>query len=71
MSTLEAQKRRLEEEIVEAYEQLAAIQEQPFPNLKMINYYSDLINRNEHLLEMLLMHLSPTQDTRFGSDDLS
>lgn len=68
MSTLEAQKRRLEEEIVEAYEQLAALQEQPFPDLKMINYYNDLIHRNEHLLQMLQMHLSQPLDDRFGSD---
>lgn len=57
MSTLEAQKLRLKNEMAEALEQIELIKRQPCPNFKILNYYSDVVVRDKLLLEMLDAHL--------------
>ncbi len=57
MSTLEAQRQRLIEELAEAFSQLEAIRRQPCPDSKLLNYYTDLVSRNQMALEMLEAHL--------------
>ncbi|PID43640.1 MAG: hypothetical protein CSA52_02735 [Gammaproteobacteria bacterium] len=53
MTTLESQKLRLEKEMNDALEQIRWIKRQPSPDFNILNYYSDLVVRNRHLLEIL------------------
>lgn len=57
MSTLDRQRQRLHEELAEAEEQLQLIQREPCPNLRIMNYYHDMVARHRQLLEMLDGHL--------------
>ncbi|MCP5169515.1 MAG: hypothetical protein H6999_07125 [Hahellaceae bacterium] len=59
MSTLVAQRQRLIDEVSEAFQQLDDIRKMPYPDLKLLNYYNDLISRNQLLLQMLEDHLPP------------
>ncbi len=56
-TTLEAQRQRLEKEMADAIEQINLIKQQPCPNFKILNYYSDLLVRDRQLIEMLDAHL--------------
>lgn len=57
MSTLDAQKARLIEEIKEAEIQINAIKQQASPNLRILNYYYDVIARNRQMISVLDKHL--------------
>lgn len=57
MTTLEAQKQRLLDELTEAHEQMALIKAQPYPDFKILNYYTDMVRRNTQLVEMIDSHL--------------
>lgn len=57
MTTLEAQKQRLLDELTEAHEQMALIKAQPYPDFKILNYYMDMVRRNTQLVEMIDSHL--------------
>ncbi|MFD2230177.1 hypothetical protein [Alkalimarinus sediminis] len=57
MTTLEAQKMRLLEELRQAHEQIALIKVQPYPDFKILNYYMDTVRRNTQLVEMIDTHL--------------
>ncbi|ARU54169.1 hypothetical protein OLMES_0060 [Oleiphilus messinensis] len=56
-TTLEAQREKLEQEIQEAYEQLEMLRQQPCPNFKILNYYTDVVARNTQLVEMIDCHI--------------
>ena len=57
MTTLEAQKNRLLDELAEAHEQIAKVKAQQYPDFKILNYYTDMIRRNTQLVEMIDSHL--------------
>ncbi len=57
MSTLDAQKARLIEEINEAEIQISAIKQQASPNLRILNYYYDVMARNRQMISVLDKHL--------------
>ena len=57
MTTLEAQKQRLLDELAEAHDQLSLIKAQPYPDFKILNYYTDMVRRNTQLVEMIDSHL--------------
>ncbi len=57
MTTFEAQKQRLLDELTEAHEQIGLIKAQPYPDFKILNYYTDLVRRNTQLVEMIDSHL--------------
>jgi antitoxin component HigA of HigAB toxin-antitoxin module len=64
MTTLEAQKQRLLEELIEAKEQMALIKAQPCPDFKILNYYMDVVSRDTQLVEMIDSHLFGDQQSR-------
>lgn len=67
MTTLEAQKKRLLEELTEAHEQMALIKAQPYPDFKILNYYMDMVRRNTQLVEMIDSHvLNETQQRNWA-----
>lgn len=57
MTTLEAQRRRLLDELAEADAQIALIKAQPYPDVKILNYYTDMLRRNTQLVEMIDTHM--------------
>jgi hypothetical protein len=57
VTTLEAQRVRLERELLDAEQQLLVIRQNSVPNFKQINFYSDLIVRNRELMNMIDTHL--------------
>ena len=57
MTTLEAQKQRLLDELIEVNEQIALIKAQSYPDFKILNYYMDMVRRNTQLVEMIDSHL--------------
>lgn len=63
MTTLEAQKQRLLEELTEAHEQITLIKAQPYPDFKILNYYTDMVLRNTQLVEMIDSHLFGEEQT--------
>lgn len=67
MTTLEAQKQRLLDELVEAREQIEIVKSQPFPDFKILNYYTDVVSRNTQLIEMIDYHLFEGQSTQTNS----
>ncbi len=67
MTTLEVQKQRLLDELVEAREQIKVVKSQPFPDFKILNYYTDVISRNTQLIEMIDYHLFGEQSSRTNS----
>jgi hypothetical protein len=64
MTTLEAQKLRLEQELLDALEQINLIKKQPCPNFKILNYYSDMVVRDKQLIEMIDYHLFDAEKSR-------
>lgn len=64
MTTLEAQKLRLEQEVREALEQIKLIKQQACPDFKILNYYSDVVVRDTQLIEMIDYHLFGAAQTR-------
>lgn len=71
MTTLGAQKQRLIEELVEAKEQIALIQRQPFPDFKILNYYMDVVRRDTQLVEMIDVHIFEEYQEGTGTSPLS
>lgn len=61
MTTLEAQRLRLEQEIREAVEQINMIKQQPCPDFKILNYYTDVVVRDQQLIDMIDCHLFGSQ----------
>ena len=57
MTTLDAQKKRLIEELTKAKAQIALIKAQPCPDLKVLNYYMDVVSRDTQLVKMIDSHL--------------
>ncbi|MCP5207783.1 MAG: hypothetical protein H7A01_11305 [Hahellaceae bacterium] len=64
MTTLEAQKLRLEQEMREALEQINIIKKQPCPDFKILNYYTDVVVRDQQLIEMIDYHLFGAEQSR-------
>lgn len=56
-STLEMQRRRLKNELLEAEAELKRIRESDFPNFKLMNFYTDIRARNLQLIDMIDQHL--------------
>ena len=57
LSTLDAQRRRLMDELTDAQIQVVRIRKNPCPDFKMLNYYMDVIERNKQLVDMIDCHL--------------
>ena len=67
MSTLDAQKSRLLEEITEAHLQIDAIKQNPNPDIRILNYYHDVIARNKQVISSLDKHLGLEQQENTGT----
>ena len=67
MTTLDAQKQRLVEELIEAKEQIALIKAQPCPDFKILNYYMDVVSRDTQLVEMIDSHLFGEPQSKVSS----
>jgi len=67
MSTLDAQKTRLLEEISEAQLQIDAIKKQPNPDFRILNYYHDVIARNKQVVFSLDKHLGLEHQENTGT----
>lgn len=67
MSTLDAQKSRLMEEIREAQIQIESIRQQPNPDLRILNYYHDVVARNRQVVESLNNHLGLSNEEDMGA----
>ncbi len=55
--TLEAQKSRLLAELKDAKAQLDCLRSESRPNFKMLNYYLEIVERNQQLIDMIDCHL--------------
>ena len=67
MSTLDAQKERLLEEISEAHIQIDSIKQQPNPDFRVLNYYHDVIARNKQVISSLDQHLGLEHQDETGT----
>lgn len=57
MSPLEAQRQRILAELEEGQDQLQLLEQQLTPDLRMINYYTDVVRHNQAILESIEAHL--------------
>ena len=57
MRTLEFQRQRLENEIIESKSKIWQIRDSDFPDLKALNQLHDAIERNMQLINMIDQHL--------------
>jgi len=59
MNTLEQQRQRLENEIIETKERIIKVKGGRFPDLKALNLLNETIERNLQLIGMIEQHLRP------------
>jgi len=59
MNTLEQQRQRLENEIIETKERIRKVKGGRFPDLKALNLLNETIERNLQLIGMIEQHLRP------------
>ncbi|ARU57862.1 hypothetical protein OLMES_3842 [Oleiphilus messinensis] len=66
MSTLQAQRKRLEKEMQEAQQQLEELNAMSYPNQAMVNYYTDVLKHYQNLMASIDKHLSATDSPSTG-----
>jgi len=59
INTLEQQRQRLENEIIETKERILKVKAGRFPDLKALNLLNETIERNLQLIGMIEQHLQP------------
>ncbi|WP_369600588.1 hypothetical protein AAIA72_12140 [Hahella sp. SMD15-11] len=74
MNTLAAQYERLMRELEQLREELRAIEATPCPDLSMVRFYQNLIERHEAVIDAVRPHLKPAEVwrlRRWGTEEPS